>query len=216
MLKNIIRLTPEPFLDLVKKIYYPLIGKKYLLFGRPSGKGETSKARKRREQEGFFEKYCVGKGLDIGFGGDLVCGNAVGFDFEHGDAQILDGIDNESFDFVYSSHTLEHLNDPKAGIQRWWNVLKKGGYLIIYVPHRDLYEQKKELPSRMNPNHRYYFMPDDHDPPDTLGIRRMIEEELNDHQIIYVKECSDGYSTSVEDSFPSGEFSIEAVVRKES
>ena len=32
LLKNIIRLTPEPFLDLVKKIYYPLIGKKYLLF----------------------------------------------------------------------------------------------------------------------------------------------------------------------------------------
>ena len=86
--------------------------------------------------------------MDIGFGGDSIVPNATGWDFEHGDAQYLKGLNDEQFDFVYSSHTLEHMQDPAVALKNWYRVLKKGGYLIIYIPHRDLYESKKTLPSK--------------------------------------------------------------------
>ena len=91
--------------------------KKYLKGKRPYVPGETSKAKPRRLREGFYEKYLGGNGLDIGFGGDLVVPNARGWDFEHGDAQDLSGLENEKFDFVYSSHTLEHMQDPAIALK---------------------------------------------------------------------------------------------------
>ena len=129
----------------MKFCYWTTIKIKYRVSGRPTRFGETTKARQRRSQEGFFEKYCQGKGLDIGFGGDLLSENCRGYDFEHGDAQYLRGIKNSCFDFVYSSHTLEHLKDPICTLKNWWRVLKLGGYLILYIPHRDLYEKKKTI-----------------------------------------------------------------------
>jgi len=63
---------------------------------------------------------------------------------------MLKGVADETYDFVYSSHTIEHLPDPSEDIKNWFRVLKPDGYLIIYFPHRDLYE-KKQLPLRFNP-----------------------------------------------------------------
>ena len=139
-LKNI---TPELLWNVlrdIKRFYLIVI---YRYWKRPVTLGETSKAHDRRIREGFFELFCNGIGLDIGFWGDLVTKNSTGFDFEHGDAQKLEHIEDESFDFVYSSHTIEHLPDPSEGIKNWFRVLKSGGYLIIYLPHRDLYEKKE-------------------------------------------------------------------------
>ena len=48
--------------------------------------GETAKAHARREREGFFDKYCKGEGLDIGYGGDPVVPDCSGQDFRNGDA----------------------------------------------------------------------------------------------------------------------------------
>ncbi len=53
--------------------------------------------------------------------------------------------------------------DPKVALKNWWRVLKPGGYLIIYLPHRDLYEKKKNLPSRFNTNHTHFFLIDEED-----------------------------------------------------
>ena len=104
-------------------------------FGRPQCDGETSKARGRRIESGFFERYCSGEGLDIGYGGDLLKAGCVGWDWEHGDAQYLATVDDESFDFAYSSHTLEHLHDPAEALRNWFRVIRHGGYLILlYSP----------------------------------------------------------------------------------
>ena len=150
----------------VIKYFKPVIPKRtwesmriayYRLGGRPKQQGETSKTRQRRTREAFFERYFNGRGLDIGFGGDLLTPNCVGWDFEHGDAQSLKGIDDSKFDFVYSSHTLEHMTMPDISLLNWWRVLKSGGYLILYVPHRDLYEKRETLPSRWNSDHKHFF-----------------------------------------------------------
>jgi SAM-dependent methyltransferase len=176
--------------------------------------GETSKAKPRRLKEGFFEKYCRGKGLDIGCGIDLLSLNCHGWDWEQGDAQFLSGMKNEEFDFVYSSHTLEHMVDPAIALENWWRVLKKKGYLILYVPHRDLYEKKKTLPSHWNQDHKHFFLLDTDDPPNTIGIMPLIQRSLVNFEIIYAKECQEGHTISNPEIHSDGEYSIETVIQK--
>lgn len=208
------RILPDSIYRILQKsnIYYKR--KRYLIFGRPRLPGETSKARPRRNREDFFDRYCRGRGLDIGFGGDLLLDNCTGWDFEHGDAQYLEGLDNERFDFVYSSHTLEHMVDIEAALQNWWRVLKKGGYLILYVPHRDLYEKKKTLPSRWNKSHNHFFLLDKDEEPDTRGIVPLINRILPDSEIIYAEECREGHTITDPEIHSDGEYSIEVVIKK--
>jgi SAM-dependent methyltransferase len=103
---------------------------------------ESSKTRQVRSKE-FFNTYFSGKVIDIGGGSDAVTKNAEVFDFEQGDAQhILEYRDKESYDCVNSSHCLEHMEDVPLALSQWWELVKPGGYMIIVVPHEDLYEQK--------------------------------------------------------------------------
>ena len=50
---------------------------------------ETTKVRTRREREGFFEKYCSGRGLDIGYGNDILLPTCSGWEYYNGDAQYI-------------------------------------------------------------------------------------------------------------------------------
>jgi len=208
------KISPNILWNLFQLLKRNWLGFNYKFFGRPYISGETTKAKSRRLREGFFEKYCKGKGLDIGFGGDLVTPDAEGYDFEHGDAQYLLGIKEATYDFVYSSHTIEHLPYPAEGLKNWFRVVKPGGYLIIYLPHRDLYEKKKYLPSRFNPTHTHFFLIDKDDPPDTLGMIPLIERTITNYEIIYIKECSEGHTILDPLIHSDGEYSIEIVVRK--
>ncbi len=97
-----------------------------------------------------------GKGIDIGCGPDPVTPDARGFDLADGDANFVSRYVKEQFDFVYSSHCLEHMHDPKVTILDWWKLVKPGGYLFILVPDEDLYEQGV-FPSRFNTDHKATF-----------------------------------------------------------
>lgn len=187
---------------------------KYRAVGRPAYVGETAKARARRLREGFFEKYCAGRGLDIGYGGDLLSGNCVGWDLEHGDAQLLEGLEDESWDFVYSSHALEHVADASEALRNWYRVVKAGGYLILFVPDRDLYEKKLTLPSRWNPDHKRFFLPDRDEPPDTVGLLPLIGKVIPDASIVRARRCADGHAIVDPLVHSDGEYSIEVIVRK--
>lgn len=199
--------------DRIRKVRYNLFGHIKGL-GRKRSYGETHKARERREREGFFDKYCQGKGLDIGYGGDPILEGVRGWDFEHGDAQLLNGLDDASYDFVYSSHLLEHLPDCELSLANWWRVLKPGGYLLLYLPHRDLYEKKKNLPSRFNDDHEHFFMPEEDDLPDTIGIKPLVTRSLPKAEVIYIRTCDEGYVNPGDELPSEGEFSIEVVIRK--
>ena len=212
--ENIKKYVPLPLWNILKIIKLNYLKFVYLRGYRPEVKGESTKARNRREKENFFELYCKGKGLDIGFGGDLILPDATGWDFEHGDAQYLNGLTDKSFDYVYSSHTLEHVTDAGESLKNWWRVLKPGGYLILYVPHRDLYEKTKKLPSRFNPTHLRFFLIDEEDLPDTVGIIPLIKRTLTNYEIIYVKECSQRHTITDPEKHSDGEYSIETVVKK--
>jgi SAM-dependent methyltransferase len=207
--------TPNLLLKRLGRIRSGVLKTAYRAFGRPFTPAETSKARTRRMRDSFFETFCGGKGLDVGFGGDPVTADCRGWDFEHGDAQYLDGIEDAGYDFVYSSHTLEHMDDPTVALQNWWRAVKPGGYLILYVPHRDLYEKKRTLPSRWSPHHQRFFLIDQDDPPDTVGIVPLLKRSISGFEIVYVKECSEGHTITDPETHSDGEYSIEAVIRKQ-
>lgn len=208
------QITPGPIWQLMRAVYHGVKRFRYLTIGRPLTPGETTKARGRRVKDGFFDKYCQGKGLDIGYGGDLLTPICRGWDWEHGDAQYPHGMEDEKFDFVYSSHTLEHTVNPDIALRNWWRVLKPGGYLILYIPHRDLYEKRKTLPSRWNSDHKHFFLMDRDEQPDTIGIIPLIQRSLANHEILYAKECREGHTITDPEIHSDGEYSIEVVIKK--
>ncbi len=179
---------------------------------------ETLKARSRRERDGFFEKYIRGRGIDIGCGTDPLTPDVMKYDRIHGsrDAQMLPEVQDEQFDFVYSSHCLEHLHNPIIGLMNWWRVLKPGGFLIVTVPHRDLYEKRQVLPSRWNDDHKSFWVDLVHEPPCTLGLEQVIYGALPSREcrIEYIKVCSEGHTITDPNIHSDGEYQIEAVVRK--
>lgn len=50
------------------------------------------------------------------------------------DVSNLEMFNDETFDYVYSSHTLEDMHYPKAVLREWWRLIKPGGNLILYLP----------------------------------------------------------------------------------
>jgi SAM-dependent methyltransferase len=97
-----------------------------------------------------------GRGIDIGCGPDPVTPEVQRFDVEDGDANEITRYVNGQFDFVFSSHCLEHMKKPREALQEWWKLVKPGGHLIFLVPDEDLYEQGI-FPSRFNRDHKATF-----------------------------------------------------------
>lgn len=77
-------------------------------------------------------KFCQGWGVDVG-GGRWPLPGARCVDVQQGgDAMNLQG---GPFDFVFSSHCLEHLVNPVAALEHWRDQLVTGGRLFVYLPH---------------------------------------------------------------------------------
>lgn len=101
-------------------------------------------------------KLLTGRGLDIGCGMDPIRPDVVKFDMDDGDANEISKFITEKFDYIYSSHCLEHMKDVPGALLQWWGLVKVGGHLIIAVPDEDLYEQGM-FPSRFNSDHKATF-----------------------------------------------------------
>ena len=127
---------------------------------------ECTKAFVRRAADiNFTARYFVGDGIDIGGAPDPLTlyaqffprmGKVRIWDRADGDAQLMDGVADASFDFAHSSHCLEHLVDPAVGLRNWFRILKPGGHLVTIVPDEDLYEQGV-FPSTYNCDHKWTF-----------------------------------------------------------
>lgn len=183
--------------------------------------GETSKAKARRLREGWFAKYAPEDkiGLDIGCQHDPLNRTYRRWDliFEDGDAEQLDGLDNNMFRTVYAYHVLEHIENPITAIKNWLRVVKPGGHLIIGVPHRDLYEKKQAPPSNWNHDHKWFWLPENHEPKNkTLSFKDTVRAAINsDGEIVEFKVCDEGYTWDIpQDQHAGGEYTIECVVRK--
>jgi len=53
------------------------------------------------------------------------------------DAAAIRSLPSDTYDFVLSSHNIEHLANPIAAMGEWLRVLRDGSYLVLVVPHKD-------------------------------------------------------------------------------
>jgi len=78
------------------------------------------------------DKFCKGEGIDIGAGHWPYCADYV--DNNKKDAHNFKG----EYDYIFSSHCLEHLADPISVLIYWKSKIKAGGVLFLYLPHPDM------------------------------------------------------------------------------
>jgi SAM-dependent methyltransferase len=82
------------------------------------------------------QKFCKGRGVDVGAGLWPLPGS-IPIDIERGpgrDFSIAD-IEDNSIDYVFSSHCLEHIEKWQKDLKEWISKLKKGGIVFLYLPH---------------------------------------------------------------------------------
>jgi SAM-dependent methyltransferase len=91
------------------------------------------------------KKFCQGIGLYIGCGKWPLDG-AVGIDINpfnaHEDAKCGNALKlkvaDSSQDYIFSSHCLEHVENPIAALEHWKSKIKAGGILFLYLPHPNM------------------------------------------------------------------------------
>lgn len=175
---------------------------------------ESIKNYRTRLGAGFFSRFMQGQGLDIGYKGyddsRPVLSTAVGIDL---DFPGYDGLSlpfkNESQDYVYSSHVMEHIGNYVLALREWYRVLRYDGFLICIVPHKFLYEKKADLPSRFNADHKRFYT------PASLLVEVENSLEPNSYRVMHLKDNADGFDYlkgPLEHS--SGAYEIELVLKK--
>ena len=190
---------------------------------------ECSKSISRRlSNPDFINHYFVGDGLDIGGKPDplsLYCEifcqmkSVRTWDWEDGDAQFLEGVSDEQFDFIHSSHCLEHMKDPEIAINNWFRVVKPGGHMIITVPDEDLYEQG-EFPSSFNHDHKWTFtiFKEKSWSPKSINVLTLVQKISGEFEVLRIQQLSATYRYKLprfdQTLTPIAESGIELVVRK--
>lgn len=182
---------------------------------------ETRKAARRRAEENWFARFApeTMPGIDIGVGDDPLNAPFRRWDKVDGDATFMAGVPDQSYFTVYASHLLEHLADPIMALRNWYRILMRGGHLIVCVPHRDLYEKRRELPSLWNAEHKTYWLPElgvarASEPSHTRGLADVLAEALPDAELVSLRVLDEGFHDPGPDQHSHGEYSIEAIVQK--
>ena len=138
-----------------------------------NGNGAHRESIFRRYEMNEVIQYTKGIGVDIGCGLNKIHSSAIGIDkrmstsdfgYPFG-AQIraegdrLPWFGDNSMDFVFSSHCLEHMTDPVSALKEWHRVLKRGGYLVLILPRKDRYPAVGSPGA--NQDHKRDFSPQD-------------------------------------------------------
>lgn len=94
----------------------------------------------------IIQPYLTGKGIDIGCGPWPLSYPNVETADKNPDfkptfccSAMRIPVENNRYDFVYSSHTLEHMWFPRKTLKEWLRILKPGGFLILHLPHKYFY-----------------------------------------------------------------------------
>ena len=100
--------------------------------------------------KGIFPVYVYAKSVDgVNFSnstiweGKLQAGNTYNYFNQHygyqyiAEAVDLQPIETGRYDFVLSSHSLEHTANPIKALKEWNRVLKKNGKIVIVLPDKE-------------------------------------------------------------------------------
>ena len=86
----------------------------------------------------FAKKMCQGHGLDIGCNRpEWAFPGAVMIDPNIDPKTTAYDLPTEFYDYIFSSHCLEHLPDWVGALDHWGTRLKEGGVIFLYLPHYD-------------------------------------------------------------------------------
>lgn len=111
-------------------------------------RSETSRYRET------LAPFCIGNGIDIGFGGDPITPTALRMDLPSpytsvgkltvqlaGDCRDLHWFATGALDYVYSSHVLEDFPEHETAsiLREWTRVLRPSGRLILLLPDQQRY-----------------------------------------------------------------------------
>ena len=136
-----------------------------------SWRKELREGSKRNNRE-LVNKYLFGlSGVEIGgsgksYGLDSQKGSYANIDIVDAETRaeskgwktsqlvnILSSGDNlpfkdEVFDYVFNSHVVEHFFDPIKAVKEWFRVIKKGGYIVMVIPHKArTFDKNRQLTS---------------------------------------------------------------------
>lgn len=164
---------------------------------------ETNKCRES------LSRFCVGDGVDVGFGGDPIVSHAICMDLPtpyakyrdytqhlHGSADDLRWFKDGSLDWVYSSHVLEDFQDTRAVLDEWIRVVRPGGVVILYLPDEVTYRAHCRCQGRP---------PNAHHIHENFGLA-FVKQALAKREDIEI----------VHERFPVGIYSFELVLRRKS
>lgn len=201
----------------------------YDLSQHPAHRFESSKSHKRHLHDNrFATKYFVGNGIDVGSGYDCLehyrplfplMQEVRNWETEDGDAQYLKTIADNSMDFLFSSHCLEHVQHPYITLFHWFRVLKPGGHMVVVVPDEDMYEQGL-FPSKKNPDHKWSFSIHKRQSWSqvSVNILDLVTSLGDDAQILKIESCDAGYHYIAEPHDQTVHFAaecaIEIIIRK--
>lgn len=103
----------------------------------------------------LLARYCIGDGVDVGFGGDPIVPTAICFDMLnpyggvgehpqhlHGSAEDLPFKDG-TLDYVYSSHLIEDFSyaGQQVILYGWAKTVRDNGLIIICAPDEVRYQE---------------------------------------------------------------------------
>ncbi|MBM3513621.1 MAG: class I SAM-dependent methyltransferase [Alphaproteobacteria bacterium] len=190
---------------------------------------ETSKSILRRLSDSrFATRYFVGDGIDIGSGPDPLgqyeeqfplMRTCRSWDMPDGDAEVMASIDDQTVDFVHSSHCLEHMRDPRTALGNWLRILKPGGHLVGIVPDEDMYEQGK-FPSTFNPDHKWTFSTGKAKSwsPVSVNLSALLNEFVAFAEILKIERLDASFRFNLprldQTGTPVGECGIEFILRR--
>lgn len=84
----------------------------------------------------FAKEILSGKGLDIGCNrAEWAYPGAKMIDLEIDDEWHAFNLPDEEYDYIFSSHCLEHIPDWVGALNYWGEHLKPGGVMFLYLPH---------------------------------------------------------------------------------
>ena len=190
---------------------------------------ETSKSLIRRLHDvRFANTYFKGKGIDIGAGADSLekykqqfplITEVRSWDVPDGDAQLMESVADSTYDFVHSSHCLEHLMNPVEAYKNWIRICKPGGYVVTTIPDEDLYEQGR-FPSEFTNEHitSWSILKGKSWSPVSINVVDLLYQFRNEIEVLKIELVNASYIYDVErfdqTYYGISECAIEFIVRK--
>ena len=84
----------------------------------------------------YAKHYCKGIGYDIGcMKKEWAFPEAIPIDITFNDGFDAQHLPFSNVDYIFSSHCLEHITNWVDVLEYWYNILKTGGVLFLYLPH---------------------------------------------------------------------------------